>query len=135
LPLTANGKLDRKALPLPDTSRPELESLFVAPRTPQEQTLAGIWMQVLHLDQVGVYDNFFELGGDSIRSIQIIAKANQAGLRLTPQDLFQHQTIAELAAVATTTFDSAPPDDSDPFAGLTQDDLDTALDQVEFEEG
>ncbi|HEX6289408.1 MAG TPA: amino acid adenylation domain-containing protein, partial [Herpetosiphonaceae bacterium] len=138
LPLTPNGKLDRHGLPAPEAARPELEALFVAPRTPEEHTLADIWTMILRLDQVGIHDNFFELGGDSIRSIQIIAKANQAGLRLTPQDLFQHQTIAELAAVATTTVeDSAQTADdlSDPFAGLSQDDLDTALDQVEFEEG
>jgi non-ribosomal peptide synthase protein (TIGR01720 family) len=65
--------------------------------------LATIWAEVLDLDKVGIHDNFFELGGDSILGIQIIAKANEAGLRLTPQQLFQHQTIAELADVAGTT--------------------------------
>jgi aryl carrier-like protein len=58
--------------------------------------------QVLGLEQVGIDDNFFELGGDSLLSIQVISKANQAGLRLTPKQLFQHQTIAQLAAVADT---------------------------------
>jgi non-ribosomal peptide synthase protein (TIGR01720 family)/FkbM family methyltransferase len=102
LPLTPNGKVDRRAFPGPDRARPELEKTFAAPRTPVEAVLARIWAEVLKLEQVGVYDNFFQLGGDSILSIQIIARANQAGLRLTPKQLFQHQTIAELALVAGT---------------------------------
>jgi amino acid adenylation domain-containing protein/non-ribosomal peptide synthase protein (TIGR01720 family) len=104
LPLTPSGKVDRRALPAPDRARSEsLERSFVAPRTPTEEVLGRIWAQVLGLERVGVYDNFFELGGDSILSLQIIARANQAGLRLTPRQIFQHQTIAELAIVAGTT--------------------------------
>ncbi|MEW6735522.1 MAG: amino acid adenylation domain-containing protein, partial [Acidobacteriota bacterium] len=102
LPLTANGKLDRRVLPEPDQTRPELESLFILPRTAKEELLARIWSQVLGIKQIGAYDNFFELGGDSILSIQIVAKANQAGLKITPKQLFQYQTIAELAMVAET---------------------------------
>ncbi|MGE5659086.1 MAG: amino acid adenylation domain-containing protein [Actinomycetota bacterium] len=102
LPLTNNGKIDRKALPAPERDRPELRETWVAPRTPAEQVLAEIWAQVLGLEQVGVDDNFFELGGDSILSIQVISQANRAGLRLTPKQLFQHQTIAQLVAVADT---------------------------------
>jgi hypothetical protein len=98
LPLTPNGKVDRHALPLPAPSA--LAEGFVAPRTPAEVLLAGIWMQVLGLERVGIHDNFFELGGDSILSMQIIAKANLAGLRFTPRQIFQHQTLAGLAAVA-----------------------------------
>ena len=98
LPLTANGKLDRRALPAPDHSRDG--SLFVAPRNHVEEVLANIWKAVLSVERVGVHDNFFDLGGDSILSIQIIARANQAGLGLTPRQLFQHQTVSELAAVA-----------------------------------
>src|SRR5205823_1723628 len=74
---------------------------FVPPRTAIERVLANIWAQVLQLDQVGVHNNFFELGGDSILSIQMIARANQAGLTLTPKHLFQYPTIAQLAAVVT----------------------------------
>jgi non-ribosomal peptide synthase protein (TIGR01720 family) len=103
LPLTSNGKVDRKTLPAPDTTRPELAGTYVAPRTSVEELLAGIWTEVLGLEKVGIHDNFFELGGDSILSIQIVARANQAGLRLTPKQLFGHQTIAELAKVAGTT--------------------------------
>jgi non-ribosomal peptide synthase protein (TIGR01720 family) len=102
LPLTPNGKIDRRALPAPDMARPEWSGALVSPRTPVEEQLAGIWADVLGLPQVGIHDNFFEVGGDSILSIQIIARANQAGLKLTPKQLFQHQTIAELAEVAGT---------------------------------
>jgi len=67
-----------------------------------EELLAGIWAGVLGVERVGIHDNFFELGGDSILSIQSIARANQAGLQLSPKDLFEHQTVAQLAAVAGT---------------------------------
>ena len=95
--LTPNGKIDRMALPLPDL---EVKAKIVEPRTEKEQILAKIWQDVLNIEKIGVGDNFFELGGDSILSIQIIARARQAGLSLTPKQLFQYQTIAELAAVA-----------------------------------
>ncbi|MEO6238543.1 MAG: amino acid adenylation domain-containing protein [Vicinamibacterales bacterium] len=108
LPLTANGKVDRRALPA-DYAREAHEGSFAAPRDAAEQTLVDIWAGVLGVPQVGVHDNFFELGGDSILSIQIIARANQAGLRLSPRQLFQHQTIAELAGVAGTTPAAAAP--------------------------
>jgi amino acid adenylation domain-containing protein/non-ribosomal peptide synthase protein (TIGR01720 family) len=103
LPLTPNGKVDRKALPVPDTVRPELENAFIVPQTTVEKQLAVIWTQVLGIGKIGINDNFFELGGDSILSLQVISKANQVGLHLTPKQLFQHQTIAQLAAVAGTT--------------------------------
>ena len=99
-PLTENGKLDRRALPPPDAAGRTVEADFVAPRTDVERILAEIWAEVLGLDQVGVADNFFELGGDSILSIQIVSRAVQAGLSLSPRHLFLHQTIEELAAVA-----------------------------------
>ncbi|MBE9211186.1 amino acid adenylation domain-containing protein [Plectonema cf. radiosum LEGE 06105] len=100
LPLTPSDKVDRRALPVPLVNI-DSEN-FVAPRTNTEETLAVIWQDVLKLKQVSIYDNFFELGGDSIISIQIIARAHQAGLKLTPKQLFQYQTIAELATVAGT---------------------------------
>ncbi|MFZ5918979.1 MAG: condensation domain-containing protein, partial [Chloroflexota bacterium] len=78
----------------------ELEAAYEAPRTAAEETLAGIWAAVLGVEQVGVHDSFFELGGDSILSIQVVARANQAGLRLTPRQLFERPTVAGLAAVA-----------------------------------
>ena len=100
LPLTENGKVDRRALPAPEQARTEPAGKFVGPRTHAEEVLVEIWKQVLGVERVGVHDNFFRLGGDSILSIQIIARANRAGLRLTPQQLFEHQTVAKLAAAA-----------------------------------
>ncbi|WP_414945171.1 non-ribosomal peptide synthase/polyketide synthase [Amycolatopsis sp. cmx-11-32] len=97
LPLSANGKVDRRALP-----EPRFESASahgVAPRTEREAVLAGIWAEVLGLDRVGVEDNFFALGGDSILSIQVSARARRAGFALTTADLFRHQTIAALAPI------------------------------------
>jgi non-ribosomal peptide synthase protein (TIGR01720 family) len=100
LPVNANGKLDHKALPEPGQEPGAEPSRYVAPRTPAERTLARIWEQVLKREPIGVNENFFRLGGDSILSIQIVARAQQAGLQLTPRQLFQHQTIAELAAAS-----------------------------------
>lgn len=100
LPLLPNGKLDRQALPEPLQAVPEIEDDFVAPRNPVEEHLALIWAQVLGLERVGIHNNYFALGGDSIRSIQIVTRARRAGLHITPRHLFQHQTIAELAAAA-----------------------------------
>ncbi|HZW29206.1 MAG TPA: amino acid adenylation domain-containing protein, partial [Isosphaeraceae bacterium] len=98
MPLTPNGKVDRQALPAPDRARPELGQAYVAPRTPVEEVLAGIWAGVLGVDRVGAHDNFFELGGDSLLSLQVITRAGRSGLGLTPRLLFQHPTIAALAA-------------------------------------
>ncbi|WP_193197118.1 type I polyketide synthase [Nostoc sp. MG11] len=77
--------------------RPNLANAYVAPRNEVEQTLTDIWQQFLGIEKVGIHDNFFELAGDSIVTIQIVAKANQLGLKLTSQQMFLHQTIAELA--------------------------------------
>jgi amino acid adenylation domain-containing protein/FkbH-like protein/non-ribosomal peptide synthase protein (TIGR01720 family) len=103
MPLTNNGKVDRKALPVPEQQRPDLARRYMAPRTPAEKILTAIWSEVLRIKQVGVNDNFFELGGDSILSIQIISMGRREGLKLTPKLLFTHQTIAELASVAEVT--------------------------------
>ncbi|WP_411382455.1 non-ribosomal peptide synthase/polyketide synthase [Pseudomonas sp. MPB26] len=98
MPLTPNGKLDRKGLRRPDVS--QMQQVYVAPQSELEQKIAAIWCDVLRLPQVGVHDNFFELGGDSIISIQVVSRARQAGVHFTPKDLFQHQTVQSLAAVA-----------------------------------
>ena len=103
MPLTPNGKIDRQSLPEPFEAGAEAAKTFVEPGNETEQLLADIWRQVLGLPRVGVNDNFFELGGDSILSIQIIARANHAGFRLTPKQLFRHQTIAELSVVINET--------------------------------
>ena len=96
-PLTGNGKLDRAALPAPTEPRELMSQRFVEPSTEAETQLARIWAKVLKVDRVGVNDNFFELGGDSILSIHMIAQARKVGLSFTPRQLFENQTIAQLA--------------------------------------
>jgi len=93
LPLTSNGKIDRKALPAP--SAPVTRSR--APQTSAERALAEVWKGVLGLDEVGVDDNFFTLGGDSIRSTQMIARARRHGYDFTVREVLTHPTIAALA--------------------------------------
>lgn len=99
LPLTTNGKVDRRALPAPDTSRPELEETFVAPRTTDEEMLARIWSEVLGIDQIGIHDTFFELGGHSLVATQVISRIRKAfQVDLPVYILFQEPTVAKLAA-------------------------------------
>jgi amino acid adenylation domain-containing protein len=119
LPLLPNGKVNRRALPTAGSARPDLEEQYVAPRTPLEEILVGIWCQALGLEQVGIHDNFFALGGDSIRSIQVLALTRERGLSSTLQQLFQQQTIARLANVLTLeTMNSTSLVASEPFSLL-----------------
>lgn len=100
LPLTSNGKVDRKALPAPEQVRPELEATFVAPRTAIEEVLAQIWAEVLGLERVGIYDNFFDLGGHSLLLTQVTSRLQNAfGVELSLRQLFETPTIANLAVV------------------------------------
>ena len=100
LPRTPNGKVDRRALPVPDQSRPELESLFVAPRTAVEDVLAHIWTDVLKLDKVGIHDNFFELGGHSLLATQVVSRVRHVfQMELPLRTMFEKQTVEELAMV------------------------------------
>lgn len=101
IPLTTNGKVDRDALPLPEEKK--INSECIAPRNSKEKKLATIWKQVLGVKKMGIHDNFFEIGGDSILSIQIISQASQVGLKLTPKQMFECPTIAELAQVVIET--------------------------------
>jgi amino acid adenylation domain-containing protein/non-ribosomal peptide synthase protein (TIGR01720 family) len=98
LPLTANGKLDRRALPAPARKAKSL----LAPRSQQEVVLCRIFAEVLSLDSVGIEDHFFHLGGDSIISIQLVSRARNAGLEISPRDVFQNPTVQALAATART---------------------------------
>ncbi|UXA06950.1 amino acid adenylation domain-containing protein [Mycobacterium sp. SMC-2] len=100
LPLTANKKLDTRALPAPDYSNADH---YRAPTDAVEEILAGIYAQVLGLERVGVDDSFFDLGGDSISSMQVVARARAAGLVCRPRDIFLEQTVARLARVAHVT--------------------------------
>ncbi|WP_020722883.1 non-ribosomal peptide synthetase [Actinomadura atramentaria] len=97
LPLTPNGKLDRRALPAPDFAA---GTSARTPSTPEEETLAGLFAEVLGLERVGADDGFFDLGGDSIIAIQLVSRARQSGLVISPRDVFQHQTVEELARIA-----------------------------------
>src|SRR2546421_1298564 len=105
LPLTPNGKLDRRALPAPVAG---VSAGGRVARTPQEEILCALFGEVLGLGRVGIDDNFFELGGDSIVSIQLVSRARKAGLVITPRAVFQHQTVAGLAAVATLVREATP---------------------------
>ncbi|MCK4259937.1 MAG: amino acid adenylation domain-containing protein, partial [Halanaerobiales bacterium] len=93
LPLTLNGKLNRKALPEPDGM---IGIEYVVPKTEEEEKLAEIWGMTLGREQVGINDNFFELGGDSIKAIQIIARVSQQGINITVKDIFKYKTIDKI---------------------------------------
>jgi amino acid adenylation domain-containing protein/non-ribosomal peptide synthase protein (TIGR01720 family) len=107
LPLTVHGKVDTARLLAAEVALAAGSASFEAPRTPVERILAQVWCRVLRLEQVGIQDNFFEIGGDSILALQIVGQASRSGVRLTPRQMFQHQTIAELAAVAGSAPDEA----------------------------
>ena len=99
LPLTANGKIDRARLPTPEDARPDLEQVFVAPRTAVEKQLVGIWVEFLKFDEVGVYDNFFELGGHSLLATQVVSRIRKTfNCDMFLRTLFESPTIAQLAA-------------------------------------
>jgi len=100
LPLTPNGKIDRAALPAPGRTRPELEAVFVAPRTIVEEVLEGIWVEILGVERVGIHDNFFELGGHSLLATLVIARVIRAlQVEVPLRSLFETPTVAGLAAV------------------------------------
>ncbi|HKG81116.1 MAG TPA: AMP-binding protein, partial [Pyrinomonadaceae bacterium] len=114
-PMTPNGKIDRKALPAPDGMRPEIEDLYVAPRTAQEEILAGIWQQLLGVAQVSIHDNFFTLGGHSLLATQLVSRLREAfAVEMSLRQLFEGPTIAELAqrieeTRQTDSYPLAPP--------------------------
>ena len=102
MPKTPTGKLDRRALPVPDDSRPELDNLFVAPRSPIEAELAGIWADVLGIKQVGIYDIFSDLGGHSLRAMQVISRIIMTFKVELPINIFLNSlTVAKMAVVIT----------------------------------
>jgi amino acid adenylation domain-containing protein len=144
LPLSPSGKVDRKALPEPFEE--PVAAAWAAPETAAEKVLAEIWSQVLGRDGIGVHDNFFALGGDSIRGIQVLSRAAQAGLKLTPRQIFRHPTISELAAaaepIAVEAAEQEPPAEDRSAAadfsesGLSEHDLQKLMSQlVQREQG
>jgi len=110
----ARSWLDRRALPAPDLT----PALRRPPRNTEERLLCELFAEVLRLDEVGIDDNFFELGGDSIISIQLVSRARNAGLGLTARAVFQHQTVAALAAAATTVKEVLSPPADEPVGIL-----------------
>jgi amino acid adenylation domain-containing protein len=130
LPLTANGKLDRRVLPAP--RHDERNAEYVAPRTDAERALAEVWQEVLGAGRAGVEDNFFDLGGDSIRSVRVVALARKRGLNFTVEQLFRHQTIAalvrQLSAAnngdARRDVDGADAESGGPFSLISREDRD-----------
>lgn len=100
LPQLPNGKIDRQALPSPDTSHPNLSSSFVAPTGQIETLLAGLWQETLRVEQIGVHDNFFELGGHSLLATRVMSRLSQDyQIELSLRQLFEYRTIAELAPI------------------------------------
>lgn len=97
LPLTANGKVDKRALPKPDASK-AVSIGYEAPRNAVEEKLAEIWQELLELDRIGIHDNFFELGGDSIMAIQLVSRSRNAGFEMIVANIFSFQTIAQIAS-------------------------------------
>jgi acyl carrier protein len=115
LPLTPNGKLDRKALPVPEAGLANFEESFVAPRTPSEKMLAGIWCHVLGQKKVGIHDNFFELGGHSLLATQVMSHLRKAfEVELPLRSLFEAPTISGLAIrIAQRQAEDANPEEMD----------------------
>jgi len=112
LPLTSNGKVDRAALPDPDWQRPELRGERVAPRTPVEETLAGIWQDLLGVAPIGIHDSFFDLGGHSLKAGQLVLRVrDQLGVELPVRTVFEAPSVAELAVAVGRQLlaETAPP--------------------------
>ncbi len=116
LPLTVNGKLDKRALPAPEYR--SVGTDYRAPSGPVEKVLADIYAQVLGVDRVGVDESFFDLGGDSILSMQVVSRARAAGVHCRPRDIFVEQTVSGVAAVASL---------SDGRAGIVDDGIGPVL--------
>jgi amino acid adenylation domain-containing protein len=108
MPLTANGKVDKRALPAPDFSRSAQDTEYTAPRTPEEHAVAEVWAKVLGVPEVGVHDNFFALGGDSILALRMVGLGRQDGLGFSVADVFRARTLADLAGLVTETLPTMP---------------------------
>ncbi|MET9360245.1 amino acid adenylation domain-containing protein [Streptomyces sp. NPDC006632] len=127
MPLTAHGKVDRKALPAPQFA---VTAAGRTARTPQEETLCRVLAEVLGVDHIGVDDNFFALGGDSISAIQVVGRARAAGLLVTSRDVFQHRTPAAIAAVAKRADRAGDPAGSAVSDGVGALELTPVIDQL-----
>ncbi|HNM98670.1 MAG TPA: AMP-binding protein, partial [Marmoricola sp.] len=131
MPLSPNGKVDRKRLPAPSETSLAAQQPYEPPQTPTEVTLAQIWAEVLRLQQVGRHDNFFEIGGDSIISLQVISRARVAGLLLKPRQIFEAQTIAAEEMVHSTAINAKTASDHSVALNLAAGQLRTDLATVQ----
>ncbi|MGH0593689.1 amino acid adenylation domain-containing protein [Bacillus pretiosus] len=120
LPLTSNGKVDKKALPNPKHSRLDASEDFIASRSEEEEMLVGVWSQVLDVEKIGIDDNYFALGGDSIRSIQVVARAQERGIEFSVEDMFKYPTIRSLLHhLRTFEYNTTKVDNVEPFDMLS----------------
>jgi len=121
MPLTANGKVDRKALPKPDDPSSRTRSNYVAPRAELERSLVKIWQQLLRVETVGVEDNFFDLGGHSLLLVRMVQEIqNTLGVEVALMEMFEHPTVSSLAKhlsskrqIEITPTAETTPDDAD----------------------
>jgi len=121
LPLTANGKVDRRALPAFDPIKPELAGGYVAPQTPVEEVLVKIWAEVLGVKRVGIHDNFFELGGHSLMATQLISRVRDAfKVELPLRSVFEAPTIGELSKVVESFKDTNDKSEAPPLVPLSR---------------
>jgi acyl carrier protein len=121
LPLTPNGKVDRRALPAPDQTHLRVRGRFIAPRTPEEETLCALWADLLRVERVGIEDNFFELGGHSLLTTQLVSRIRSAfGVEVSLRAVFERPTVAGLAEHLEMLFwatqGTRPPDADDDAA-------------------
>jgi amino acid adenylation domain-containing protein len=129
-PLTLNHKIDRQALPAPERTRPEMGNEFTPPLTSEEKILASIWESVLQVEPVGVHDNFFALGGDSIKSIQILARAQAAGMEISLPQLFAEPTVYQLVRSKIAPEEKTLPTGTAPFSQIPDGDRAQLPDEI-----
>ena len=136
IPVTASGKVDRRALPVPGSARPELQTAYQPPRTDLETQLSAIWEEILGIDAIGVQDNFFELGGSSLHAIRILARiADHFGVSLSQNHLFANPTIAGLAALVIERFESSDDQELDRLLSLVEGMSEQEAEKLLFEIG
>ena len=118
MPLSPNGKIDRSALPDPEQTRPELQVEYVAPRTEIEAALTEMWMQLLGLEQIGIFDNFFDLGGHSLLATKVVSRVRETfEVELPLRTIFESPTIAQLAE-SIANEDKTSQEDEEDFAEI-----------------
>jgi amino acid adenylation domain-containing protein len=121
-PLSTNGKVDRNALPLPETGSQEREAAFVGPRDAREQQLAQVWSEILRVDPISIHDNFFDLGGHSLLIMQVLSRLRERfGMQVTVREVFERPTIAEIAELLNSNGHSSSGNAEDAIIPLSRD--------------